>query len=63
MTNQLLGFIRGILYPIVGGIFWGISFYITHNAAISTPIAGAITGVIGMIDHKYNLPMPPTSTS
>lgn len=63
MSNQVLGFFRGLLYPLIGAILYVLSQAISTSPLIAGPIALLLTGFIGYIEHKYNLPTPTGASS
>ena len=65
MSASVLGFLRGVLYPVIGGALYGLCQYLLNNPYLSLPVALVVTGVIGQIEHKYNIPtyQPPAGSS
>ena len=56
MSASLLGFLRGLIYPIIGGALFGLCQYLVSNPYISAPVALLVTGLIAQIEHKLNIP-------
>jgi hypothetical protein len=62
MSNQVLGFFRGLLYPVIGAILYVLAQTISTSPVIAAPVALLLTGFIGYIEHKYNIPTPVAAT-
>lgn len=56
MSPSVLGFLRGAIYPVIGGALFGLCQYIAQNPYISSAVAILVTGLIGQLEHKLHIP-------
>jgi thiamine transporter ThiT len=63
LSPSFLGFLRGVAYPLIGGAIYGLCQYLLHSPYLSVPVALVLTGWIAQIEHKYNIPVYPSSSA
>lgn len=56
MSPAFIGFLRGAIYPVIGGALFGLCQYLAQNPYVSGAVAILVTGLIGQIEHKLNIP-------